>query len=535
MIPRTKFQHRLTGLLSILLCLVAVGGLLVGAQPASAQPTTCTGNVGDPDTCTGNNVCMETLFGGNLNCTANDVRIGFADNVRDPVSGAPIVSCIEGSTLTFTADFHVVLTAQERFDIGLYFDITGDPDNNGARGGTCSVSKITSANNAANFINLDNPSQPGDSCGDINSTHNPQVVTLTLSAACEEGPRFFNPATGLCQVTAPSPDAQHCVSLPNCTSWRQTGANDVCNSPLDAFPGTKSKCNCDDTFGIPVIVEAATINVVKTASPTQVPETGLTVTYTVGVENTSSFREVRIDTLTDDIYGNLLDPANPEVTNNTCLSLANTVLQPGGPTLDCPPASSSCAVCTFQAFVSGNPGDTITDTVTSCGTQLPVTVPPSPLVCDFDDADVAITDVVGDPKLTKTAGPAATAACTLTVDVNYSVSISNPSEVDTLTVNALTDDGVDITVATGDIVSTTCVTDGNPATCEVGGVIPTSNSCSCSFVRRITASGTVSGNTCSFSDTDTVTANMTDSDGGPFSRSDGAEAAVTATVTVTFP
>ena len=35
--PRTKCWYVFTGLLSLLFCVVAVGGLLVGAQEASAQ------------------------------------------------------------------------------------------------------------------------------------------------------------------------------------------------------------------------------------------------------------------------------------------------------------------------------------------------------------------------------------------------------------------------------------------------------------------------------------------------------------------
>ena len=72
---------------------------------------------------------MGTLFGGSVNCTANDVRIGFADNVRDPVSQCPYHLVYSGARRSILqADFHVVLTAQERFDVGLYFDIDGDPE-----------------------------------------------------------------------------------------------------------------------------------------------------------------------------------------------------------------------------------------------------------------------------------------------------------------------------------------------------------------------------------------------------------------------
>ena len=341
MADQTKFPYLLTGMSPIVLGVLAVGGLLVGAKPVSAQ--TCTGGASDPDTCRGN-VCVGTLFGGRVVCTANDVRIGFADNVRDPVTQAPIISCFRGSTLTFQADFHVELTAQERFDIGLYFATDGDPNDNGARTGECSVSKITAANNDDNFINLDDPGQPGDTCGDINAANDPQVVTLTLSAECVEGDLFFNAATGECQATAPSPDAPRCMSLPNCTSWRQTGANDVCNSPLDAFPGTTSKCNCDDTFGIPVIVETPSGAVNKTAIKA-------VVTYQVSVTNNSSQVTVEINSLVDNVYGDLATRSG-----STCSSLIGTTVAPG--------ATSNTCEFTAEYLNPGTVGN-LTNTVTA--------------------------------------------------------------------------------------------------------------------------------------------------------------------------
>ena len=78
-------------------CAAALAALAFWAAPASA--VVCTGGASDPETCTartgGNgSACMGDLFGGPLVCTANDVRIGFADNVRDPATDTPIASCI---------------------------------------------------------------------------------------------------------------------------------------------------------------------------------------------------------------------------------------------------------------------------------------------------------------------------------------------------------------------------------------------------------------------------------------------------------
>src|SRR5262249_25398478 len=57
----------------------------------------------------------------NLNCTANDVRIAKVTNIRDPVTGATLTTCFQGSTFNFVADFEVVTTSsQARDNIGLY-------------------------------------------------------------------------------------------------------------------------------------------------------------------------------------------------------------------------------------------------------------------------------------------------------------------------------------------------------------------------------------------------------------------------------
>src|SRR5262245_50859523 len=103
---------------------LALGGLLMGAQPASAQS------------------CVQEQAGRSIVCTANDVRISFADNIRD-ISGNPLTQCVSGQTFSFVADFHVVTTATSRYDIGLYFATDGDPNHDGAKTDVCSSNIIT--------------------------------------------------------------------------------------------------------------------------------------------------------------------------------------------------------------------------------------------------------------------------------------------------------------------------------------------------------------------------------------------------------
>jgi uncharacterized repeat protein (TIGR01451 family) len=94
----------------------------------------------------------------------------------------------------------------------------------------------------------------------------------------------------------------------------------------------------------------------KSANPTSVQEPGGDVAFTVVVRNTSAVDAVTIDTLVDNVYGDLAG-------KGTCGSLIGKVLQPddhaaGGP---------DQATCTFTGAVTGSAGSTHTDVVTATG------------------------------------------------------------------------------------------------------------------------------------------------------------------------
>ena len=74
----------------------------------------------------------------------NDVRIAAVNSVTD-LNGNPITQCIAGSTFSFLANFEVLLGAQARYDIGLYFATDADPNGDGALTGTCAVNLLTKA------------------------------------------------------------------------------------------------------------------------------------------------------------------------------------------------------------------------------------------------------------------------------------------------------------------------------------------------------------------------------------------------------
>jgi len=458
MVSRSKFLRLCTGLLPILIGVLAVGGLLLGAQPASAVDN-----------------CIQDVWKAhgnsqNLTCTANDVRIAEVTNITitsgGSCTGTPpnqVCTCNSPGNVTFSADYRVVLTAQTRYDVGLYFGVDGDPNGDGALTGQCQANIITQGEevNPANFLQLD-PSP--DSCGDIDSAHNPQLLHLSLTVPC-----VGDPVTGK-------------LKLPNCTSWRQPGSNDVCQTVNDAFPGSPSKCNCQPGFTINIFVEHPTISVDKTVVPTQVNEPGGTVTYTVKVTNNGTQSSVTLTSLTeDDTNDGTVDFTYNASSNPTLASICGTLtLAPG--------ASTNC---TFQRTVSGNAGDNITDKACVGGTDSNGgTVTP---VCDT--ATVSIADVKPTAAVTKTVDKVVCAV------IRYKVKVENTDLAESLRLSALTDDKVggngDITTTTGvhdNLVATTCAV---PQTIAVGG------NYQCTF----------DANVCTFPNTDTVTGTLNDNDG----------------------
>src|SRR5262245_52382440 len=121
-------------LLFTLIAVLAVGGLLLGAQPASAVDN-CIQDVWKAH---GNNQ--------NLTCTANDVTLSKATNI-DIITGGSctgtganrVCKCNDQQQVNFTADFEMDLTADTRYDVGFYIATDSDPNGDGALTGQCSA------------------------------------------------------------------------------------------------------------------------------------------------------------------------------------------------------------------------------------------------------------------------------------------------------------------------------------------------------------------------------------------------------------
>jgi hypothetical protein len=499
---RTKLSHLATRLLPILLGVLAVGGLLLVAQPASAQGT-CIQDVWKAH---GNNQ--------NLQCTANDVTLSAATNIdiitggqcAPEVPGGPVVcKCNLGGPVTFTADFRMDLTADTRYDIGFYIATDGGGAD-GALTGQCTATAATATNAPVTFRNLDAaPDVCGDITGPLGTAFNPQLVQAQITTQC----------TG----TAGSQ-----LQLPFCTTWRQPGSNAVClgtgngTTTNGVFPGSPSKCNCG-TLAIDIFAEEGNILVTKDALTPNVPETGGPATYQVKVKNTSQVASITLDSLTDDQYGDITQ-VQGAVTATTCVPDNSTATcqvgdTPGVPGSGAIAAGAECS-CTFTADVpAGDFPGSFPDVVTACGTDSFGNTNR----CDDDPADVPYTDVEQPPTLTKTAS-----APVCQVDVTYTVVVTNGSAQDKLTLNTLSDDVYgNITQVQGNVISTTC---GQAAPNGPGALpfeIAVSDNYTCSFVGRSTS--------CDTTVHDTVTGTAVDDDGKSYTPSDDA----TVVIKVTTP
>jgi hypothetical protein len=429
--------------------------------------------------------CMQETAGFGLTCTANDVKIASAQNIFILDDGC----AFPGDDVTFTANFEVVLTAKERHDVGIWFSSDGDPNMDGALSGSCWASTPPYAPGTA-WLDLDGTADSfsgtnisaatQDTCGDIDDTHSPMYPAITMTVSCVDL------------------DNDGKLNLPNCTSWRQPGSNDWCGDPTGAFPGSPSKCNCDLAFNIDIDVPPAELQVTKTAGDATVAEPGKgNVLFSVTVKNTSidPANSVTLDTLVDDVYGDLLDPFNPNVSNNDCDDKVAA---------DSSLGANETLACSFEAAVLGNAGDVHTDTVAASG--LDQRSPPN-RISGEDDATVTITDVLPAISVIKTVSPDNVlepgALVTFTVTINNtSLASSDPVTIDTLN---------DLRPSPGGTVSSL----QGMGDCSIPQTISAGGSYSCSFDLL------VSGNA-GDAESDLVTASGSDDDGNAVSASDDA-------------
>ena len=257
----------------------------------------------------------------------------------------------------------------------------------------------------------------------------------------------------------------------------------------------------DDAM-ISITPNPPSIDIVKTANPTSRPEPGGAYTFTLSITNTSGPSDpVTIQTITDNIYGNLGDPANPNVTNNTCPPLIGRVLPPA-------PAAGSTVTCSFTGTFTGAAGASQTDTITVTGVDdenTPVT----------DTAQATVTITPSPPSITvdKTADPLSRPApggsFTFTVVITNTSSPSDPVTIQTITDNIYGNLG---DPANPNVTNNTCP----PLIGRVLAPAPAAgSSVTCAFTANFTGAAGAS-------QTDIVTVTGVDDEGTPVSDADDA-------------
>jgi hypothetical protein len=468
---KKKRQWARLGIWSLFLGGFALGALLLGAQSASAQS------------------CIQEQAGKSLVCTANDIQVAFADNIRD-TNGDPLTQCNSGQTFSFIADFHVTTTASTRYDIGLYFATDGDSNHDGARSGVCSANIITPLHTdpaSPRLVALgsaDGVNKDGDTCLDVTTEAgwgkpNGKVVTVRVDdVLCTAG-------------------ANGNLSLPNCTSWSQnTGA--VCTNPTLAAPGSPSKCSCDVGFTVPILVETGSIQVTKDSSPASLPEPGGEFTFTVQVANTAQFTSLILDRICDDQHGTIVNNTGTACAAGSASAINSTTCEV--PQTIAPQGSYSCS---FKANVNSGTPTTVTDVVTVFGhdqNDNPVS--------GSDSAQVAITNVAPTATVVKSLVDLACA------DVNYRVRVNNTDSAESLQLTALSDSGFGSITSIHDNVLAT--------TCAVPQTIAASGNYECDFRAHF----------CGGSHTNTVTGTLNDNEGGTINPQSNS---LTANVSASLP
>jgi uncharacterized repeat protein (TIGR01451 family) len=244
----------------------------------------------------------------------------------------------------------------------------------------------------------------------------------------------------------------------------------------------------DDDAVVTIVGVPPVITVFKDATPLTRPQPGGTFTYTVRVRNDSPNETVTITSLNDDVYGNLATRPG-----STCGTLIGTTLAPG----------ATSAPCTFTGDFFAAPGQTLTDVVTAVATD-----DDGQTATDTDDAVVGITDVAPTVRVVKTASPTSMAAPGGTF--TFTAVVTNTS-AEPVTITSLNDN----------IYGNLATIPGSTCGALIGTTLaPGASSAPCTFP------GAFSG-AAGATQTDVVTAVVTDSTGNTATDDDDATVTIT--------
>ena len=204
--------------------------------------------------------CVSEVSGFKAGCTANDIQLTaivpgslstkFCSNETNRACGvdadcvSPGTCTVSGNnctgdpespgTVKFSATGRFVLTTQTRYDVGLFIDIAGDPEDpfktsptvipDAARSGQCTRFAFSNDDGV-------NAETPADTCGDL---------TQAIAAAPDGRAMPFGPVTIQCV----DKDDDGLVDVYHCETWSQNEDEIDCTSSTSVRAGSPSKCNC---------------------------------------------------------------------------------------------------------------------------------------------------------------------------------------------------------------------------------------------------------------------------------------------------
>jgi len=268
-----------------------------------------------------------------------------------------------------------------------------------------------------------------------NSTSTDPVTITGLTDSVDGGTPISLDGVGSCNISAPpvelqpapGPDSYYLCSFTQTLGPGAAGdqvMNEVEATGVDD-DGTPVSATAQETVTyVSSPASGLELSVAKIASPTEVPEPGDPVTFSVFVANTSDpntpLPNLTLRELDDDIYGNLLSPGRGD-----CGPLAGAVLVPAT-------SAADVAQCSFTENVTGTAGQAITNIITATAENAA-----GGDVVASDDATVTIIDVPASVEVTKRATP-------VTVeepgaDVDFEIFVFNTSPVDRLELTSLVD------------------------------------------------------------------------------------------------
>ena len=194
--------------------------------------------------------CIDDVTGRSNNCTANDVQVSQID-VLGVVDGC--TSSADTTTLHLRA--RLIATADQRYDIGMFFALDGGDAFSGACEQTylppplAGLGTYDPTSGAGPYYDAEGG---GDLCGDVEQG----VVTYR--------------DLGLLTLPCLDTDGDGNVDLGTCVSW-DNNTSGHCTSEAQAIPGTAAKCRCerlDVLLTIPTPTRSATPTATRTATPT---------------------------------------------------------------------------------------------------------------------------------------------------------------------------------------------------------------------------------------------------------------------------